>query len=214
MSTPARAFDIALDIGHFTDQPGVTSASGIAEFELNRLLAHEVAGSLNRMNFSHRFIGDDGSMNILIERTAAALEARLFLSLHHDSVLPEWMPHAGEFSGYSLFVSRKNLKAEESLACARIIGKKLLLAGYRPSKYHATPVPGENRPFADERLGVHYFDDLVVLKTAQQPAVLIEAGVVVNPRDEKKVTGREARMRLAGAIASGARECLGLPKLR
>jgi N-acetylmuramoyl-L-alanine amidase len=48
----------------------------------------------------------------------------------------------------------------------------------------------------------------VVLKSAHQPAVLIEAGVIVNPVDELKVTGREGRQRLASAIASGAAECL------
>lgn len=205
---PASAADIALDVGHFLERPGVISASGAKEWELNRLLALEIAGRLDRARLSRQLIGDDGHMADLAERTVAARGDRLFLSIHHDSIQPEWRPRAGEFSGFSLFVSRKNPRFQDSLACARKIGAKLLAAGFRPSGYHALPVRGENRPFADEKTGVHYFDDLVVLKSARQPAVLIEAGVVVNPVDELKVTGREGRRRVAEAIASGAAECL------
>lgn len=205
---PVSASDVAIDIGHFTDKPGVTGASGVKEMQLNRMLAHEIAELIGRAGFSYRLIGDDGRINILAERTAAALDDRLFLSIHHDSVLPEWMARAGEFSGYSLFVSRKNPEIKMSLACARKIGAKLLASGFNPSRYHALPVQGENRPFADEPRGVHYFDDLVVLKTAKQPAVLIEAGVIVNPVDEIEVTGRAGCKRLAKAIASGTAECL------
>jgi N-acetylmuramoyl-L-alanine amidase len=210
MVLPASAADIALDVGHYIEQPGVTSASGAKEWELNRLLALEIAERFSLTRISHQLIGEDGKMNVLADRTVAARNEQLFLSIHHDSIQPEWIPHAKNFSGFSLFVSRKNRRAQDSLACARKIGEKLLAAGFQPSGYHALPVRGENRPFADERTGVHYFDDLVVLKSAQQPAVLIEAGVVVNPVDELKVTGRKGRMRLADAVASGAAECLGL----
>jgi N-acetylmuramoyl-L-alanine amidase len=205
---PASAADIALDVGHFLERPGVISASGAKEWELNRLLALEIAGRLDRARLSHQLIGDHGNMTRLADRTFAAREDRVFLSIHHDSIQPEWLPRAGEFSGFSLFVSRKNPRFQDSLACARKIGTQLLAAGFRPSGYHALPVRGENRPFADEKNGIHYFDDLVVLKSAHQPAVLIEAGVVVNPADELKVTGREGRLRLADAVASGAAECL------
>jgi N-acetylmuramoyl-L-alanine amidase len=38
-------------------------------------------------------------------------------------------------------------------------------AGFTPSRYHADPMVGENRAFADEANGVHYFDNRAVLKT-------------------------------------------------
>ena len=56
-----------------------------------------------------------------------------------------------------------------------------MAAGEKPSLYHAEPIAGENRPLLDRRLGVHRFDGLAVLKTATMPAVLVEAGVIVNP---------------------------------
>ena len=57
-------------------------------------------------------------------------------------------------------------------------------AGFAPSLYHAEPIPGESKPFADRTNGVHYYDNLVVLHTATQPAVLFEAGVIVNRAEE------------------------------
>jgi len=207
---PAGAADIALDIGHSLKNPGVISASGIREIELNRRLAHEVAVRLIRAGIRCQLIGDDGKMDVLTDRTESARKNRLFLSFHHDSVLQQWMDRADEFSGFSLFVSRKNPRLSESLACAQKLGAKLIESGFKPSRYHAVPVDGENRPFADEMRGVHYFDDLVVLKTAKQPAVLIEAGVIVNPIDEQTVSSAKGRSRLADAIASGAGGCLTL----
>ncbi|MGR8980954.1 MAG: N-acetylmuramoyl-L-alanine amidase [Gammaproteobacteria bacterium] len=207
---PAGAADIALDVGHSLKSPGATSASGIKEIELNRRLAQDVAVRLKRAGIGYRLIGDDGKMDVLTDRTEAAGGERLFLSFHHDSLLPDWQARAVEFSGFSLFVSRKNPRLKESLSCAQKLGVKLIESGFKPSRYHAVPVEGENRPFADEMRGVHYFDDLVVLKTANQPAVLIEAGVIVNPLDEQRVSGQEGRGRLADAIASGAVECLTL----
>lgn len=209
-ASPVLAADIALDIGHSFNKPGATGASGVREFDLNRRLARAVASHFDRAGIRYRLIGDDGNMDVLARRTEAARNDRLFLSLHHDAILPAWMDRAGEFSGYSLFVSRKNPRLKESLACAKELGAKLMAAGFNPSRYHALPVKGENRPFADEPRGVHYYDDLVVLKTAGQPAVLIEAGVIVNPQDEQRVTGGYGRQRLAEAIASGAAECLSL----
>jgi N-acetylmuramoyl-L-alanine amidase len=208
LTIPASAAEVVLDVGHSRRNPGVISASGIPEWELNRQLAAEVAGHLQQLGVDYRLIGADGKMEVLAERTALAEKDALFISLHHDSVQPEGLKQVDRYSGYSLFVSRKNRKNEESLACARKIGDRLLAAGFHPSRYHATPVKGENRPFADQSRGIHYYDGLAVLRTAQQPAVLIEAGVVVNLQDEIHITGKEGRSRLAEAIAQAVSECL------
>jgi N-acetylmuramoyl-L-alanine amidase len=205
---PATAAEVAIDIGHSRRNPGVTSAGGIPEWELNRQLAEAVAVQLRKLGIDYRLIGADGTMEVLAERTRLAEKDLFFVSLHHDSVQPEWLAHANRFSGYSLFVSRNNRKIDDSLACAQKIGDRLLAAGFHPSHYHATPVMGENRPFADRSRGIHYYDGLAVLRTAQQPAVLVEAGVVVNPQDESHVTGKEGRERIAEAIAQAVAECL------
>jgi len=104
--------------------------------------------------------------------------------------------------------SRKNRSLRRSLACASAIGAALRGAGFSPSLYHADPIPGENKPFADRRNGVHYYDNLIVLKTARTPAVLLEAGVIVNRDEELKVQSEEVRRRIAAAVADGLQRCL------
>ncbi|EIC30268.1 N-acetylmuramoyl-L-alanine amidase [Methylomicrobium album BG8] len=208
LTFPAYAVDVALDVGHSRRNSGVISASGIPEWELNRQLAEEVAGRLEQMNVSYRLIGADGAMEVLTERTDLARHDAFFISLHHDSVQPAWLERADRYSGYALFVSRLNPKIGESLACAKEIGDRLLAAGFKPSLYHAAPIEGENRPFADRSRGIHYYDGLAVLRTARQPAVLIEAGVAVNPEDEIRVTGKAGRARVAEAVSRGVADCL------
>jgi N-acetylmuramoyl-L-alanine amidase len=145
---------------------------------------------------------------VLEERTRLAQGADLFVSIHHDSVRPELMPQAERFSGFSLFVSRLNPQAEKSLSCASAIGSELRAAGLEPSRYHADPVLGENRPYADTTNGVHYFDNLAVARTAAMPAVLVEAGVIVNRHEEMRLGDPAQRRRIARAIADGIKRCL------
>jgi len=55
---------------------------------------------------------------------------------------------------------------------------------------------------------VHYYDNLIVLKTARTPAVLLEAGVIVNRDEELKIQSEETRTRIATAVAQGVERCL------
>lgn len=59
--------------------------------------------------------------------------------------------------------------------------------GLRPSTHHGENIKGENREAIDKELGIYYFDDLIVVKNSECPALLLEAGVIVNPEDEKLV---------------------------
>jgi N-acetylmuramoyl-L-alanine amidase len=214
---------VAVDVGHFLAEPGALSARGRPELEFNRELALDVRAALEAGGLRVRLIGAAGNMDVLSRRTAAALGADLFLSIHHDSVQPhyfdEW-EYEGEarrfsdrFSGFALFVSRRNPRAATSLACASAIGAGLRAAGFAPSLYHAEPIPGESKPFADRLNGVHYFDNLVVLHTAAQPAVLLEAGVIVNRAEEVRLRDPATRRRIAKAVAAAVRECLRGAKL-
>jgi N-acetylmuramoyl-L-alanine amidase len=208
MISCAQAADVALDIGHSIKKPGATSNSGAKEFDLNIALANAVATYLQKQGVSTHLIGEDGKMDVLTNRTLAAKEDALFLSIHHDSILQSWMLRVQDYSGFSVFVSRKNKQVAASLSCASKIGAALIKAGFKPSRYHALPVEGQNRPFADEANGVHYFDDLIVLKTAKQPAVLVEAGVIVNAEDEARVSSTEGRQRHSAAISAAVTACM------
>lgn len=197
-----------MDVGHHYGAPGVISAGGIAEFDFNLQLAREVKAAMEKQKFNVRMIGERGDYAVLHERTRDAAGAALFVSIHHDSVQAHLLPLAEKFSGFSLFVSRHNPQLERSLGCASAIGVEMRAAGFRPSRYHADPVIGENRPFADEENGVHYFDNLAVGRTAKMPSVLLEAGVIVNAAEESRLRNPQIRGRMAAAVAKGARACL------
>jgi N-acetylmuramoyl-L-alanine amidase len=199
---------VAVDVGHYAAEPGVISASGRPEFEYNRDLALAVKAELERAGTQVRLIGERGDYAVLHHRTRDAQGADLFVSIHHDSVKEWLLPQADRFAGFSLFISKFNPKAEQSLACASAIGAKLRAAGFTPSRYHADPVLGAPRPFADEANGVHWYDNLAVGRTAPMPSVLVEAGVIVNREEERKMRDPEVRRQIAEAVAGGARDCL------
>ncbi|HTF13250.1 MAG TPA: N-acetylmuramoyl-L-alanine amidase [Burkholderiales bacterium] len=209
---------VAIDVGHFIEEPGATSSRGRPELDFNRELAAEIESAARGRGLGTVLIGADGFMSRLTQRTAAAAGTDFFLSVHHDSVQPHFLEtweydrverlFSDRYAGFSLFVSRKNRSLGRSLACASAMGEALRRAGFSPSLYHADPIPGENKPFADRRNGVHYYDNLIVLKTARTPAVLLEAGVIVNRDEELKAQSEETRKRMAAAVADGLQRCL------
>ena len=214
----AQTCSVAVDTGHTAGQPGAYSARGIPEFRFNLALAKALHNALLAKDCEVTMVNEDGDIGALGNRTAEAGDARLFVSIHHDAVQPHYLQkwefegadrhYSDRFSGYSLFVSRDNAFPGASLQCASAIGAALQASGYAPSYYHAEPIPGENRPFADRANGVHYYDQLVVLHTAKQPAILIEAGVIVNRESEQMLAMPETRQNIAQAIAKGIANCL------
>ena len=142
---------IAIDVGHYREAPGVTSAHGRPEFEFNRDLAAEIEAQLQVRGRSTQVIGAAGEMSVLAARPRAAAGAALFVSVHHDSMqaslLSSWTYEGVErrygdrFAGFSLFVSRENPGWRRGLRCASAIGAALIHAGFTPSLYHADRKP-------------------------------------------------------------------------
>src|SRR5262245_66101628 len=219
LAPAAFAASIAIDVGHYFEKPGVISARGVTEFEYNLRLSRELAAALRKEGHKVLLIGDDGLADNLGRRSPRAAGMDLFISVHHDSVQPrflaEWefegglLLYSDHFSGFSLFVSRLHAHTEVSLKCASAIGLRLRQSGFIASRYHADPIVGENRPFADEENGVHYFDNLAVLKTAGVPALLFEAGVLVNRAEELRMRDPAVREKIVKAIVGAVGACLG-----
>jgi len=204
----SHAASIIVDAGHTPAHPGATGASGRVEHLYNLDLSKAVAFDLAAAGDRIIRTGADGEIG-LADRPNAAPKADFFISIHHDSMQQAWID-AGrnrELKGYAIFVSELNPHYQQSLTCAKAIGERLLAAGETPSLYHATPIKGENRPLIDRRLGIHRFDDLVVLKTAHMPAVLVEAGVIVNPGEERRLAEPATIRNLADAISRGIMDC-------
>ncbi|MBE0629004.1 MAG: N-acetylmuramoyl-L-alanine amidase, partial [Burkholderia vietnamiensis] len=179
------------------------------EYRYNLALSPAVADTLIAHGDRVLRTSADGREIALDQRSTQAPDANLFVSIHHDSMQQQFID-AGrqrEFHGFAVFVSERNPHYAESLRCAKSIAEHLLAAGERPSLYHAQPIKGENRPLIDPQLGIHRFDDLVVLRTAPIPAVLVEAGVIVNPDEEKRLAQRDTIQRLGAAIAGGIDAC-------
>jgi N-acetylmuramoyl-L-alanine amidase len=196
---------VAVDIGHTPAEPGALAASGRPEFEFNRELALDVQGALDAAGFTVRMLDTDAQVEA---RTKAAAGADLLISIHHDSVKPAFKGEARYFSGFALFVSRENRRAERSLACASAVGAELKGVGFFPSRYHADEVFGEKRPFADAANGVHYYDELALVRGASMPALVIEAGVITNGEEELRLKHPVLRRRFAEALARGVKQCL------
>jgi len=213
---PVERLVVAIDVGHHLEAPGATSATGTPEYMFNRALAGRLLDQLHQAGVTGAFLVEDTGRPINLwarPRLAAERGAHLFLSIHHDSVQPRYLEpwthqgrerlHSERFQGYSLFVSGKNLYLDESLAVARAIGRALRSWGLTPSLHHAEPIPGENRPLVDRDLGIYDFADLVVLKAAPMPAVLIEAGILVNRQEEQKLRDPFHQDMLIDSIISG-----------
>lgn len=185
--------DLILDIGHTKKFGGSTSATCEKEYEYNKDLTLYILQNLNEninADLSSSYIDEELSFK---DRNQASLNKDLFISIHHDSVQKQFIdyericPRSDYASGFSIFVSRKNLSFEQSLSYAKKFAKSLVLQGLKPTLHHAQNIKGENRQLVDKELGIYYFDDLLVLKNASSPAFLFEAGVIVNPKDEELV---------------------------
>ena len=134
LAQPVAAASIAIDVGHYLEEPGAISARGRPEFEFNLDLARAIEAVLKARGHATKLIGADGKMKDLWRRPLEANGSDLFISVHHDSAhekyLMPWVYEGVErrysdmFSGYSLFVSRENPDWEKSLRCASAIGAR------------------------------------------------------------------------------------------
>ncbi len=206
-------FPIAVDIGHTPEDPGAVSARGIPEFAFNIALGRDAAATLGEAGFpAPRILVSGKGKEQLSRRVSAArtLSPALVVSIHHDSVqeryLEDWQfagrggRYSDRFAGFSIFVSRASPHFQESLAFATALGRSLTSAGLTPSMHHAETIPGENRAILDRRHGVFEFRNLRVLKDAAAPAILLEAGIIVNRQEEIKLASPARRKLVAGAI--------------
>jgi N-acetylmuramoyl-L-alanine amidase len=218
--TPLRqcaqsAFRVVLDVGHTPEAPGAMSARGVSEFHFNLHLAQVIEAKLIAGGFDKTVLlrTNGRAKSALAERVerANALGANLFISIHHDSV-PEFLKAGWEyeghprkfsdkFKGHSIFVSSKNSKPTASLNFARLLGRELKEQGLQYTPHYSQGFMGHwQRQLVDAETGVYRYDQLVVLRTTRMPAVLLEAGSIVNREEEILVTSPDRQAQIAAAI--------------
>jgi len=223
-SCARSAFRVLIDVGHTATSPGADSARGVPEYEFNLKLADVIAQSLHDAGFERtvRLITSGARLSSLFERAASAnnLQADLFISIHHDSVPDNrkeaWQyegkkgHYSDRFSGYAIFVSHDNVDRDGSLAFGHLLGQELQKRGLHYTPHYALPLMGRYRhELIDEEAGVYRYDHLIVLHSTRMPAVLLEAGSIVNRQEELELATPERRLIVAEAVTAAVEEFCG-----
>jgi N-acetylmuramoyl-L-alanine amidase len=214
-------FRVVLDVGHTARVPGADSARGVPEYTFNLQLADTVKQGLIAAGFSKtvRLITATAPWTGLFERAARTneLHADLFIAIHHDSVpdnLMEKWEYNGEkhrfsdrFRGYSIFISDANADRKGSLAFGHLLGRELQARGMHYTSHYTLPLMGRHRhQLVDAEAGVYRYDQLVVLRSTLMPAVLLEAGSIVNRKEELELATAERRTQISAAVVAAVEE--------
>jgi len=221
---PAK-FRLIVDVGHTSESPGADSARNEVEFGFNLQLAKLITARLKSEGFAatRLLITEGKARPSLFTRiaTARAMKADIFLAIHHDSVpdkfKEKWefegkkLEYSDRFSGYSLFVSRENPYFETSFQLARLIGQQLKGKGLKYADQYASPIMGKYRhDLLDKDVGVYRYDHLVVLMRTTMPAVLLEAGSIINRDEEVQMASIERQDMITGSVAAAFRKFCGV----
>jgi N-acetylmuramoyl-L-alanine amidase len=214
-------FRIILDVGHTVESEGATSARNIPEFDFNLQLAKRIEEKLRSEGFAEtRLLVTTGKARpSLFKRVAAANSAKadFFLSIHHDSVpdsmLEKWefegtkSYFSDRFTGYGVFVSHRNADFADSMSFAHLVGMQMKAEGLSFAEQYTQPIMGRYRhPLLDKDAGVYGYDDLVVLMKAAMPAVLLEAGSIINRDEELQLSSMERQDIIGTAVSTAMKE--------
>jgi len=206
-ATGAYSGGFIIDPGHSPKSKGAISCNGKPENLYNETLSQYVATYLSNQHIPVTLTRKTHENLSLNDRALLASGKTLFLSIHHDSVQPQFitwknhLPVSNKAKGYSIFVSSKSKHYKESLKYAHVLGVALRNKGFKPSKHHAEKIAGENRQLLDSENGIYLFDDLVVLKNSDAPAILFEAAVIVNPQGEARAVSESYKRGVAESVA-------------
>lgn len=215
------AFRVVVDVGHTVDVPGALSARGVAEYTFNLQLADAVKQALVDARFDKtvRLVTATAPWPGLVERATRAndMHADLFIAIHHDSVpdylLETWQYEGKEnhfsdrFTGYAIFISNDNADRKGSLAFGQVLGEELQARGLHSTPHYTLPLMGRYRhELIDAGSGVYRYDQLIVLKETHMPAVLLEAGSIVNRQEELQLASPERRSIVGKAVAAAVED--------
>jgi N-acetylmuramoyl-L-alanine amidase len=215
-----HAFRAVIDVGHTLKVGGATSARGVYEYEFNLRLAKQVANKLTSAGFDKTvlLITTDPARSALFTRASRAnvMGADLFLAIHHDSVpdqmLEKWTfdgadhTYNDRFPGHSIFISNDNPQRGRSLEFASLLGAQLKARGLKYTPHYTERFMGHRqRILVDAGNGVYRYDQLIVLRSTHMPAVLLEAGSIINRKEEVEL-GKPERVALVADAALDAVE--------
>jgi N-acetylmuramoyl-L-alanine amidase len=213
-------FQVVVDVGHTAEKPGARSARGVGEYEFNLRLATRIEQDLKDAGFGKTvlLITTGPARASLVKRVERAnrLGADLFLSIHHDSVpdkfLEKWeyegeqRGYSDRFKGHSLFVSIDNGDYKGSLLFGKLLGNQLKDRGLLYTPHYTEKFMGNRRRvLVDAQAGVYRYDQLIVLKSTHMPAVLLEAGSIINREEELLLATPEHQALISAAVTDAVK---------
>ena len=214
---PRFTFRVVVDVGHTVDVPGAMSARGVAEYAFNLQLARDINQGLLDAGFQQTvlLITATAPWRGLFERAirANSMHANLFIAIHHDSVpdnLKQNWEYAGlknqfndNYPGYAIFISNENADPAGSLQFGSLLGRELESRGLHYTPHYTLALMGHRRRIlVDAEAGVYRYDQLIVLRQTRMPAVLLEAGSIVNRQEEVELGTPERRSLTTAAIVA------------
>jgi len=214
-------FRVVVDVGHTLDHPGADSARGIPEYAFNLQLAQDIKQALADAGFDNTvlLITAAAPWRGLVESAAYANagHADLFISIHHDSVpdrlLQTWDYEGAQhvfnddYPGYALFISNDNADRAGSLLFGHFLGKQLQARGLHYTPHYTLELMGHRRrQLLDAEAGVYRYDELIVLRMTHMPALLLEAGSIVNRQEELELGSPERRSLTSAAVAAAVED--------
>jgi N-acetylmuramoyl-L-alanine amidase len=208
-------FQTVLDVGHTAQSPGAISSRGAKEYDFNLRLATLIHRAMVEAGFEKTIllITEGPGRRGLIQRIDVANRhaANLFLSIHHDSVptrfLEKWefeeqeLKYSDRFKGHSIFVSKDNRHSRSSVQFGTLLGLQLKERGLTYTPHYTEPFMGNRRRIlVDGTAGVYRYDQLLVLKNTHMPAVLLEAGSIINRDEELVMNTSEHHAMISAAV--------------
>jgi N-acetylmuramoyl-L-alanine amidase len=214
-------FRIILDVGHTAESYGAMSARNVSEFEYNLKLGKRIDEKLKSEGFAETIllVTEGKARPSLMKRVAVANRkgADLFVSIHHDSVpglyVEKWEFNGKKssfndfFGGYSVFVSQRNPRYAASLKFAKLLGNQMAARELQFARQYDQWFMGQyRRELLDIDAGVYRYDELIVLRMTQMPAVLLESGSIINRDEELVMASDEHKDKVSAAVAAAAAE--------
>ena len=223
---------VVIDAGHGGDDPGAPGVSGnVKEKEITLTLARELRDQLARNGRVRIALTRDGDQTMALDQRASIarrLGTDLFVSIHADSA-PN--PEARGATVYS--VSEVASDADAARFAAAQNGSQAMTSSPPDGSVRALLADlaardemADSATFAGRLVGKsagrgvelrpepHRFAAFRVLRGAEAPAVLVEAGYLSNVEDEAMLRSPEGRARLVRALADAIEAELAVRRTR
>jgi len=206
---------IIIDPGHGGDDNGARSADGTFEKDVDLILAKALQTELSQDKQLHVVLTREGDQRLALEERAIhvnRLRADLFLSLH--------CAHAPQESsaGFLIYYFQPDADQAETYHYlkAPLGGRELRVLPWNLAQFQWVPASKEMAGILQRRLNEFYTRSsgaplggpLKLLATVNCPAVLLEAGHLSNPADERRLDDAGHRAALAQVLRQAVAEFL------